>query len=61
VQFGVTRALLGAYVRHDEAAQEFGFAPPWYSLEQRFVLERGAAKRPSPPITGKTLATGSAA
>jgi catechol 1,2-dioxygenase len=61
VQFGVTRALLGAYVRHDEAAQEFGFAPPWYSLEQRFVLERGAAKRPSPPISAKTLATGSAA
>src|SRR5262249_50838183 len=38
VQFGVTRALIGDYVRHDEAAAELGFAAPWYSLDQRFVL-----------------------
>src|SRR3954451_13741024 len=32
VQFGVTRALLGDYVRHDEPSAEWGFAAPWYSL-----------------------------
>ena len=53
VQFGVTRALIGDYVRHDEASAELGFAGPWYSLDQRFVLERGEARRPKPPIRSK--------
>ncbi|MGA7323791.1 MAG: dioxygenase [Rhodomicrobium sp.] len=57
VQFGVTRALLGDYVRHDEPAPEVGFAAPWYSLDQRFVLEAGEARRPRAPIRAKTLAT----
>jgi len=54
VQFGVTRALIGKYVRHDE-----GLAPapdvkgPWYSLDHNFVIEPGEAKLPRPPITGK--------
>jgi hypothetical protein len=54
VQFGVTRHLIGNYVRHDS-----GNAPapdvrgPWYSLEQPFVMETGADKLPRPPITGK--------
>jgi catechol 1,2-dioxygenase len=61
VQFGVTRALLGAYVRHDGPADDLGFAAPWYSLEQRFVLAPGVAKRPRPPITGKTVAAEPAA
>jgi len=52
VQFGVTRALLGDYVRHDEANAELGLAAPWYSLDQRF-LERGEAQRPKPPIRSK--------
>src|SRR6478752_7352221 len=39
VQFGVTRALIGDYIRHDMPNQEFGFAAPWYSLEQCFRLE----------------------
>src|SRR5579862_8178811 len=34
VQFGVTRALIGQYVRHDNPSDEFGFAAPWYSLDQ---------------------------
>jgi protocatechuate 3,4-dioxygenase beta subunit len=56
VQFGVTRALLGDYVRHDEPSAELGFAAPWYSLDQHFVLERGAARRPVAPIRSKALA-----
>ena len=47
VQFGVTRALIGNYIRHDEPAPAMGFAAPWYSLDQRFVLQRGEAHRPS--------------
>jgi catechol 1,2-dioxygenase len=50
----VTRALIGAYVRHDEADAVKGFAPPWYSLDQRFVVERGEARRPRAPIRAKT-------
>jgi protocatechuate 3,4-dioxygenase beta subunit len=53
VQFGVTRALIGNYVRHDEPSGELGFAAPWYSLDQRFVLEAGAARRPVAPIGAK--------
>jgi len=53
VQFGVTRALIGAYVRHDEPNASLGFRPPWYSLDQRFVLEPGEARRPKPPIRAK--------
>ena len=53
VQFGVTRALLGDYVRHDEAEPSLGFAAPWYSLDQRFTLEPGEAGRPKPPIERK--------
>jgi catechol 1,2-dioxygenase len=53
VQFGVTRALVGDYVRHD--GQE-GKAPApdvtgeWYSLDQTFVMERGNSRLPKPPI-----------
>ena len=53
VQFGVTRALIGNYIRHDEPAPELGFAAPWYSLDQRFTLEPGEARRPIAPIRSK--------
>jgi protocatechuate 3,4-dioxygenase beta subunit len=53
VQFGVTRALIGNYVRHDESSPEFGPATPWYSLDQRFKLEPGEARRPVAPIRSK--------
>ena len=56
VQFGVTRALIGNYVRHDEPSAELGFAAPWYSLDQRFVLESGEARRPMAPIRAKAEA-----
>jgi catechol 1,2-dioxygenase len=55
-QFGVTRALLARYERHDDVrdAPEPGVTAPWYSLERRFVIEPGEAVLPKPPITGKT-------
>jgi catechol 1,2-dioxygenase len=56
VQFGVTRALIGNYLRHDEPASEPGIATPWYSLDQRFVLEPGEARRPVAPIRAKAMA-----
>src|SRR5579863_5293361 len=60
VQFGVTRALIGDYIRHDEPTGDPAFAAPWYSLDQRFVLEPGEARRPLAPISGKAT-VGSAA
>jgi len=53
VQFGVTRALIGDYVRHEKADAARGFAAPWYSLDQRFTLEKGEARRPRAPIQAK--------
>jgi catechol 1,2-dioxygenase len=50
VQFGVTRALIGDFVRHEAANAEFGFAGPWYSLDQVLRVEPGEACRPRPPI-----------
>ncbi len=49
-QFGVTRALIGDFVRHDAAHGELGLAAPWYSLDQQFRLEPGEARRPRAPI-----------
>ncbi len=54
VQFGVTRHLIGNIIRHDESRPG---APdvkaPWYSLEHTFIMEKGEARLPRPPITGK--------
>jgi catechol 1,2-dioxygenase len=50
VQFGVTRALIGDYVRHEDKAPAADVTGEWYSLDQTFVMERGAAKLPKPPI-----------
>ena len=58
VQFGVTRALIGNYIRHDEPSPELGFAAPWYSLDQHFSLESGQARRPEAPIRAKAQAVG---
>jgi hydroxyquinol 1,2-dioxygenase len=52
VQFGVTRHLIGNYVRHDEGRAP-DVKPPWYSLEHAFVMEKGTARLPKPPISGK--------
>jgi catechol 1,2-dioxygenase len=51
VQFGVTRALLGDFVKHSEphpTAKDV--AGTWYSLDQTYVMEPGAAVLPRPPI-----------
>jgi len=54
VQFGVTRHLVGDYVRHEnEAAPAPDVKRPWYSLEHTFVMEPGVSKLPKPPISGK--------
>jgi hydroxyquinol 1,2-dioxygenase len=61
VQFGVTRALIGDYVRHDEPAPAADVTGPWYSLEHSFVMEPGTARLPKPPITDKVEAAKSPA
>jgi hydroxyquinol 1,2-dioxygenase len=54
VQFGVTRHLLGKYVRHDEGPPPAADVKlPWYSLQHDFVMEAGTARLPKPPITGR--------
>lgn len=51
VQFGVTRALTGDFIRHDEPNPEHPEAgTPWYSLEYTYVMEPGEAKLPRAPI-----------
>jgi hydroxyquinol 1,2-dioxygenase len=54
VQFGVTRALVGQYVAHDnERAPDADVQGRWYSLEHTFVVTRGDDALPPPPITAK--------
>jgi catechol 1,2-dioxygenase len=51
VQFGVTRALMGNYVRHDEPhPSRPGVRRPWYALDYTYVMEPGNAVLPKPPI-----------
>ena len=50
VQFGVTRALVGDYLRHDGPAPAADVRGEWYSLDQTFVLEPGNSRLPKPPI-----------
>ena len=50
VQFGVTRALVGDYVRHDGAAPAPDVKGEWYSLDQTFVMEPGKSRLPKAPI-----------
>ncbi len=50
VQFGVTKALIGDYIRHDGPAPASDVKGEWYSLDQTFVMEPGKARLPKPPI-----------
>jgi protocatechuate 3,4-dioxygenase beta subunit len=50
VQFGVTKALIGDYVRHDGPAPAPDVKGEWYSLDQTFVMEPGKSRLPKPPI-----------
>ena len=58
VQFGVTRRLLGDYVRHEnETPPAPGVKDPWFSLDYTFIMEPGTAKLPRPPIQDKAKTT----
>jgi catechol 1,2-dioxygenase len=51
VQFGVTRALIGDFVRHDAPHPTEGdVGVPWYSLDYVYRMEAGDAVLPRPPI-----------
>ena len=51
VQFGVTRALMGDFVRHDRPHPLGSTASvPWYSLDYTYVMEPGETLLPRPPI-----------
>ena len=50
VQFGVTRALIGDFVRNDGPGPAPGVKGEWYSLDQTFVMEPGVSRLPKPPI-----------
>jgi catechol 1,2-dioxygenase len=49
-QFGVTRALIGDYVRHTGPAPAPDVKGEWYSLDQTFVMEAGKSVLPKAPI-----------
>ena len=50
-QFGVTRALLGKFVRHDEAHPTArDVVAPWYSLDHTYRMAAGEAVLPRAPI-----------
>ncbi|MBX5133690.1 catechol 1,2-dioxygenase [Rhizobium sp. L9] len=51
VQFGVTAALTGDFVRHDEPhPSDTDVSGPWFSLDYTYVMEPGEAILPRPPI-----------
>ncbi|WP_284422857.1 MULTISPECIES: dioxygenase [unclassified Bradyrhizobium] len=51
VQFGVTRALLGNFIRHDEPhPTEADVTAPWYSLDHVYRMEAGDTVLPRAPI-----------
>ncbi|WP_064712621.1 intradiol ring-cleavage dioxygenase [Rhizobium bangladeshense] len=51
VQFGVTAALTGDFVRHDEPhPSHTDVSGPWFSLDYTYVMEPGEAILPRPPI-----------
>jgi catechol 1,2-dioxygenase len=49
VQFGVTEATMGNFVHHDVPRTGESVAP-WYSLDYTYVMEKGEAILPRPPI-----------
>ena len=57
VQHGVTKRLLGEFVKHDDAPPVPGMKSPWYSLDYTFEMEPGTAKLPRAPIEDKATTT----
>jgi hydroxyquinol 1,2-dioxygenase len=53
-QFGVTRALVGTFVAHEnEPAPDPGVTGTWYTLQHTFVLQPGESWLPTPPVSKK--------
>jgi len=53
-QFGVTQALIGHYVLHEnEPAPDPDVKGSWYSLDYTYVLEPGESFLPPPPVSKK--------
>jgi catechol 1,2-dioxygenase len=51
VQFGVTQALIGKFLRHETPPPTArDVSTPWYSLDHTYRLEAGDAVLPRPPI-----------
>jgi catechol 1,2-dioxygenase len=51
VQFGVTKALIGDFMRHDAPHPTAAdVVAPWYSLDYVYRMEAGEAVLPRPPI-----------
>lgn len=50
VVFGVTRHLIGDFTQGTGAPPAADVTGPWYRLAYEFVMERGEAKLPVPPI-----------
>jgi catechol 1,2-dioxygenase len=51
VQFGVTKALLGDFIKHMEPHPTDADVPaPWYSIDYTYVMERGETILPRAPI-----------
>ncbi|WP_315783381.1 dioxygenase [Bradyrhizobium sp. SZCCHNPS1003] len=51
VQFGVTKALLGNFIRHDEPhPTDADVAAPWYALDHVYRMEAGDTVLPRAPI-----------
>ncbi len=50
-QFGVTRALIGAFVQHDGPhPTDPTIRPPWHSLDHTYRMQPGDTVLPVPPI-----------
>ncbi len=51
VVFGVTKALIGEYKKHEDGAPPApGVKAPWYTLDYTFHVEAGESGLPQPPI-----------
>ncbi|SLN62219.1 Hydroxyquinol 1,2-dioxygenase [Aquimixticola soesokkakensis] len=50
VQFGVTKALVGALIHHTGPHPEDGDVGEWFTLEHTLTLEPGVSTLPIPPI-----------
>ena len=54
VQFGVTKALFGNYIRHESGTPPApGVKAPWYTLDYTFTMDAGKARLPRAPIQDK--------